>query len=248
MSNKDTKKIVASEKETELKIAQQETQLEIARLDLRKRKRDDRAAAESARIDLRQKQIGLDKAEIELKNTQRAAAIAQADEMLHGRYTFYAGVNSESCRTAIAEMNKLSRLNPGKPLTITLMSPGGSVLDGLALYDHIRDLSKRGHKMTVVVRGMAASMGGILLSAGDVRVIGRESLVLIHEVGMGAFGKIGEITDQVNFGRKLWVKLAHILAARSTMTADEIMQKAHKYDWWLDADEAIKFGFADRID
>jgi len=123
MSNKDTKKIVASEKETELKIAQQETQLEIARLDLRKRKRDDRAAAESARIDLRQKQIGLDKAEIELKNTQRAAAIAQADEMLHGRYTFYAGVNSESCRTAIAEMNKLSRLNPGKPLTITLMSP-----------------------------------------------------------------------------------------------------------------------------
>jgi ATP-dependent Clp endopeptidase proteolytic subunit ClpP len=235
------------DREAKLKLKQLENSVATGTLDLKKRRRDERNAAENSKLDLRTKRAAAEKAEVETKNAKRLAALAEADDMMNGCYTFYQGVMDDSVRPALQDLNKLSRLNPGKPLTITLNSPGGSVLAGLALYDHIRELSARGHHVTVKVRGMAASMGGILLQAGDKRVVGPEALVLIHEVAAGTQGKVSEMQDRVNFSRKLWDKLAVILAKRSKMSAEEIQEKAHKFDWWLDAEEALALGFADEI-
>ncbi|HEY9793850.1 MAG TPA: ATP-dependent Clp protease proteolytic subunit [Candidatus Obscuribacterales bacterium] len=254
--------------EAALKLEQLEIAVEQAKLDLRKKRREDRRSATAAALDLKQKKLAVEKAEVDLASARRKDAqdvmAAQKSELdlasarrkdaqekaadvEHGEYTFCEGVNWDTVKAAIADLNKLSRRKEGKPLNITINSPGGSVIAGLALYDHIRDLSNRGHHMTVKVRGMAASMGGILLQSGDTRVVGPEALVLIHEVASGTFGKVSEMTDDLNFSRKLWDKLAVILAKRSTMTDAEIKDKAHKFDWWLDADEAVRLGFADKI-
>ena len=115
------------------------------------------------------------------------------------------------------------------------------------IFDHIQDLRANGHHVTVKVRGMAASMGGILLQAGDMRCVGPEALVLIHAVSSGAIGEVNQMEDRVAFTKLLWEKLSKILAKRSSMTAEQIREKAYKFDWWLEAEEAVKLGFADAI-
>jgi ATP-dependent Clp endopeptidase proteolytic subunit ClpP len=185
---------------------------------------------------------------------RREAAIAAGQHRQTGagdgdnrEFFFCDGVNWETVRAAIVELNKLSRRFPKEGLTVTVNSPGGSVIAGLALYDHIRELSARGHHMTVKVRGMAASMGGILLQSGDTRVIGEEATVLIHEVSSGTMGKVSDMEDDLNRSKHLWDKLVKILAKKSRLTEDEIKKKSYKFDWWLDAEETVKLGFADKI-
>jgi ATP-dependent Clp endopeptidase proteolytic subunit ClpP len=234
-------------REDKLKAEQLELSVESQRIDLKRKKRDERNASAASKLERRARTAATEKAELELEATRRGLAIAKADDNWHAEYAFVQPVTWDTAKSAIADLNKLSRLNPGQPLTITVNSPGGSVIAGLAMYDHIRDLSARGHHVTVKVRGMAASMGGILLQAGDTRIVGPEAMVLIHEVASGASGKVSEMEDELKFSRQLWTRLAHILAKRSTMTAEQVMEKAHKLDWWLDAQETVALGFADKI-
>ncbi|MGH9553191.1 MAG: Clp protease ClpP, partial [Terriglobales bacterium] len=236
-----------SEREAALKLEHLELQIEQTRLELRKHRREDRRAARVGALDERTKQTALDRSVLDLETAVRNANREKALDFENGEFMFCDAVNWDTVKQSIQNLNQISRRFPGKPLTVTLNSPGGSVIAGLALYDHIRDLSSRGHQTTVKCRGMAASMGGILLQAGDVRVVGPEAMVLIHEVSSGALGKLSDMEDEVAFTRKLWEKLAAILASRSTMSADEIMEKAHKFDWWLSAQEAVDLGFADQI-
>lgn len=97
------------------------------------------------------------------------------------------------------------------------------------------------------VRGIAASMGGVLLQAGDTRIIGPNAMLMIHEVAGGATGKLHDMEERIELTRRLWEKLADILAERSTMTPQELIDKTYKFDWWLDAEDAVKFGFADKV-
>jgi ATP-dependent Clp endopeptidase proteolytic subunit ClpP len=240
-------KAAPSAQETSLKNKSLTFQIQNFKLDARKKRRDEQSAKQLAPLDLRIKRANAEKAEIELEDTRRKSAIARAADVEHAEYMFYDGVNWDSVKAAIGDLNVLSRRHAGQPLTIVLNSPGGTVLPGLALYDHIRDLSARGHHITTKVRGMAASMGGILLQAGDTRVVGPEALVLIHEVSAGTIGKVSEMQDRVNFSKLLWDKLAKILARRSKMSAEEIQKATYKFDWWISAEEAVEKGFADQI-
>lgn len=188
-----------------------------------------------------------EKTALELENLQRETERARAEAQESLVYNFYDNVNVDSIRTCIAELGKWSRRFPGKPIKIILNSPGGRVLDGLALYDYLRLLRASGHHVTVVALGRAASMGGILLQAGDRRVIGKEALLLIHEVSSGTQGKVSEMQDDLQFTGLLWDKLAKILAERSKLSFRQIKARAKRVDWWLDASEAVKLGFADEV-
>ena len=108
-------------------------------------------------------------------------------------------------------------------------------------------LRGEGHHVTVVCFGMAASMGGILLQAGDRRLVGANSKVLIHAVSGGAIGTVHAMEDRVAFSRSLWENLKKILATRSVLSEAQIEERAHRKDWWLDAAEAIALGFADEV-
>lgn len=240
--------------ESSLRLRLLKAQADDLEFRIEKAKRDDARAEEESTLKMRQLRAQADKAELELANMKRDSARANATAHEAMEYTFSDAVTDASVKAAIAELGTLARRFPGRPLTFILTSPGGSVLHGFALYDYLRSLSKKGHKLTVQVFGMAASMGGILLQAGDVRQIGANSEVLIHEVSSGTQGKVSEQQDRIDFSHRLWDKLAKILSQRAkstgkktAMSAAQIKKAAFKYDWWLDAREAVRLGFADQI-
>lgn len=147
----------------------------------------------------------------------------------------------------MSELGIWSRESPGAPLTVIFNSPGGYVDDGMALYDYLLHLRSLGHSLTTIAMGRAASMGGVLLQSGDVRVMGPNAFLLIHEVAAGTEGKLSQMADDIAFWKRQEGKLLKVLAQRSTMTVAQIRRKWHKTDWWLDADQAVELGFADAI-
>lgn len=235
-------------KQTRLQLLDEqlkELQVEEARLRVEKARADKDTSALDARAKLDLTRTQLRTAEFDLAKKERdlARERASADENL--TYTFYDGVTDESIKPSLAKLGEWNRRFPGKPITVIVNSPGGSVLAGLALYDFLQKLRGDGHHVTIICVGMAASMGGILLQAGDKRLIGANARVLIHAVSGGTTGTVHAMEDRVGFSRSLWESLKNILAARSVLSAEEIEERAHRKDWWLSAQEAIDLGFAD---
>jgi ATP-dependent Clp endopeptidase proteolytic subunit ClpP len=170
-------------------------------------------------------------------------------------YVFVREVDDETVFKAKTELALWSAANRGKPLTIILSSPGGVCTAGLALLDVLNGLGNSGHHLTVKVRGMAASMGSILLQAGKKgnrrRLVGEHAKVLIHppwawyDAPMSAV----QLQHEASETRILWKQLCGILANDSECpwTADELEAKVAGNDWWLTAEEAVRYGFADEI-
>lgn len=233
------------------KLRKLETDARETELRLKKLEREERLASRQegdAEYKAREAQARAEMAEMQRDQLKRSEENAKAEASEHLIYTFYDAVDQISIKPAMADIGKWARRFPGQNITVILNSPGGSVLDGLALYDFLRHLSAKGHFITVKVYGMAASMGGILLQAGDKRIVGPEAEVLIHEVSSGTAGKVSMMQDRLDFSARLWDKLAKILAKRSSMTKTQIKRKAHKFDWWLTAREAVRLGFADEVE
>lgn len=200
----------------------------------------DKTEKKSAELELKAKQMELK----ERAHVYKAKA-AHADR--HGRFFFFGSVNGSSVEECITELNWWHRQDKSKAFEIVFNSPGGSVIDGLALFDSLHELRQKGHNITTVTRGMAASMAAVLLQAGDKRVIGEHSRLLIHEVSTGAVGSLSELLDEATFTKQLNDQLYEILAERSTMSVQQIKRKTRKFDWWLTASEAVELGFADEI-
>ena len=217
-------------------------QLELARagLELRKALADAAGYGELKRLERRTK-------ELEADATVRRAALELSDPHEALVYTFFAAVEEESVRDAVRELSAWSRRAPGRPIRLVLNSPGGSVLDGLALFDFLGELRSRGHHLQVLALGTAASMGGVLLQAGSERLLGRNAFVLVHEVRGGAIGPSSSIGDTVEFIGRLEERLLSILAERSVLSADQIRERWGRRDWWLTAEEAVALGFADAV-
>lgn len=130
---------------------------------------------------------------------------------------------------------------------IIFNTPGGQVTHGLALYDYMQEIRSMGVKVITSTVGMAASMGGVLLQAGDERYMGANAFLLIHEVSSSSGGKVSEQEEELAFIKRLQDKCVNILAERSTLDAAAIKRRWKKTDWWLTADEALALGFVDAI-
>jgi ATP-dependent protease ClpP protease subunit len=130
-----------------------------------------------------------------------------------------------------------------------LFSPGGSVFAGMVLFDHIVAMREKGWHFTTISRGYAASMGGILLQAGDVRVCGPESYILIHEISTGAVGKIGELEDTVEFTNMIQKRVNDIFVSRSggKVTSSKLRAMYRRKDFWLDSSKSLSLGIVDEI-
>ncbi len=194
--------------------------------------------------EVRKLQVDTERAAAELDAYRRREADTAAEE---GRrtYTFYARVDEESVRACMATLTSWSAKAPTAPLTIIFNSPGGAVHDGLALFDFLRHLRVSGHHLTTIALGRAASMGAVLLQAGDRRVIGANAFLMLHEVSNGASGKVSELSESVELSKRLQKRLLAILAEQSSLTVAQIQRKWSRRDWWLDAEETVALGFAD---
>lgn len=176
---------------------------------------------------------------------------AEQDELAadrhHHLYNFGKAVSEGSVRECINQLTNWTRKNPNCEIEICFNSPGGSVVDGFALFDFIQMLRQRGHNVTTSTLGMAASMAGILLQAGDKRIMGKQSWLMIHEASFGAMGKIGEVEDTVEWVKRVQGRILDIFAERSKMSKTQIKNKWTRKDWWLSSDEALELGFVDEV-
>ena len=186
-------------------------------------------------------------AKIDLARARRADDEEMASNKYNFVYTFNDVVSESTVKYCVEQLSLWSRLRPHCEIEIIFNSPGGGVIPGMALFDYIRLLRMRGHRITTTTLGMAASMAGILLQAGDHRVIGREAYILIHEISAGAIGKIGEMEDEVKFLRKIQGRILDIFAARAKVKRGYFASHWRRKDWWLDSAECLKIGLVDEV-
>jgi ATP-dependent Clp protease protease subunit len=156
-------------------------------------------------------------------------------------------VTDESAKDLSEKLLYLESLAPGKDVTFYMNTPGGSITAGMALFDTMRLITS---PITIVVTGMAASMGSILLCAAakGKRLIYPHGRVLIHQpLISGRFiGPATDINIQAQEMEKLRSELNQILAEASGQSIEKISKDSDR-DFYLNAKEAVAYGLADRI-
>lgn len=245
MSDDDKGRLPTAEETAKIIAETEQAEAETLRLRAETRKLNAEAAKEEAQAQNAANMTILSRIAREAGEREEAALLASND--YHRVYLFNGAVSEASVRMAIGRLTEWHRLYPGQDIEITFCSGGGTIVDGMALYDFIQDLRREGHKITTSSLGLAASMAGILLQAGDVRTIGRQAWLMIHEAAFRTEGKIGEVEDTVEWIKKVQERVLGIFAERSTMSVEDIRAKWTRRDWWIDSDEALKLGLVDAI-
>ena len=156
-------------------------------------------------------------------------------------------INDDLCRDVTARLLYLETIDEGKGITLYLNSPGGSITAGIAVYDTMKLISS---PITVVVTAMAASMGSILLCAASKgqRLLYPHARVLIHQplIGGQMMGAAVDINIYAQYMEKTREELNLILSESSGQPLEKI-QKDTDRDFYMNAQETIDYGLADRI-
>jgi len=153
-------------------------------------------------------------------------------------------VNEHSMNLCIMQMLFLDREDPHMAIEFYINSPGGSVVDGLALYDVMHTISAPVNTTCV---GTAASMGAILLCGGTgTRSALPNSRIMIHQVSSGARGKSADLRIQMAETDKLENILFQILADKTGKTLKQIAKDCDR-DYYLSSEEAKVYGLIDSV-
>lgn len=177
------------------------------------------------------------------------------DWQLDGVYTFHNGVDQESVDELLHILSLWHRHDPQGAWTITINSTGGSEYAGYLLIDELRSHSIRcggGHEVTIKVRGVAASMGGMVLQAADRRVIGRYAMLMIHKGGFVFQAddsvSVDQLLDEAEWQRQSVERMIDLFIDRTDrLTRQQVRRKIARKDWWITADEAVGLGLVDVI-
>lgn len=143
-------------------------------------------------------------------------------------------------------IRELDAIGKGNPVTVRINSPGGSVIEGQAIYNALRRHSEQGGKVAVEIDSLAASMASYIAMAGDTIRIAENAMFMVHlpwTVAMGnaeALRKTADVLDK--FGES-----AIDVYAKRTGTDAEIVREMLTEETWLTAQEALEHGFADEI-
>ena len=154
-------------------------------------------------------------------------------------------VNEHTANVIVAQLLHLANEDPDKDISIYINSPGGSVSDGLAIYDTMNFIAP---DVATYGIGLQASMGAFLLSSGTKgkRFLLPQSRVMIHQPSSGTSGKV---TDQeISLRESLRIKkvLNELLAKNTGKTLSKV-EKDSDRDYWMSAKEAVEYGLADRV-
>jgi ATP-dependent Clp endopeptidase proteolytic subunit ClpP len=205
------------------------------------------AETKKAEADTRKSSADAIKLELEARKAWRTRAREKASDEENHLYRFSGSVGAASVNKCMIKLTEWSRLDPKCNIEIVFSSPGGSIIDGFELFDFIQELRGIGHKVTTGTLGMAASMAGILLQAGDVRWVGHQAWVMIHRAHFGVVGKTYEIEDEVEFVKRIEERILDIFTIRSKLTKQKIKRNWDRKDWWISADEALELRLVDEI-
>lgn len=169
--------------------------------------------------------------------------------LLKDRIIYLAGpVNGQIANAIVAQLLFLEMSNPTEPIHFYINSPGGSVSDGLAIYDAMQKVSC---PVYTTALGMAASMGSFLLMAGEYghRYCLPNTRIMIHQpliMGQGISGQATDIMIQAEEMTKTKNKLTRMYSEHTGMSYEELRDMMER-DRYLDGEEAKTFGLVDHV-
>jgi ATP-dependent Clp protease protease subunit len=185
--------------------------------------------------------------EVAKKTVTPVAMLIQKRFLAQRKIFLWGAVTDETAKDITEKLLYLESVAPGKEITFYINSPGGSITAGMAVFDTMKLVTS---PITVVVTGMAASMGSILLSgaAKGRRLLYPHSRVLIHQplISGRMVGPATDINIQAKEMEKIRAELNQILADASGQPLDRINRDTDR-DFYLNAAEAIAYGLADKI-
>lgn len=180
---------------------------------------------------------------------ERPLNVAQMDvfsRLMMDRIIFLGvGVNDDVANIITAQLLFLASVDPSADISLYINSPGGQVTSGLAIYDTMQLVQP---DVATICTGMAASMGSVLLCAGEKgkRSCLPHSRVLIHQPLGGAQGQATDILIAAKEIEKTRTELFNIIAKHSGQPYEKVAKDGER-DYWMTAEEAKAYGMVDEI-
>ena len=180
---------------------------------------------------------------------ERQLNVAQMDvfsRLMMDRIIFLGtAIHDQVANIIQAQLLFLESVDSSKDISIYINSPGGSVYAGLGMYDTMQFIKP---EIATICTGMAASMGAVLMCAGQKgkRSALPHSRIMIHQPMGGAQGQASDIEITAREILKLKDELYEIIAKHSGQKVDKVHNDSDR-DYWMKADEALKYGMIDEI-
>ncbi len=154
-------------------------------------------------------------------------------------------VNSYVANVIQAQLLFLESADPKRDVQMFINSPGGSVIDGLGIYDTMQYISP---DVATICTGLAASMGAVLLAAGKAgkRTALPHARVMIHQPLGGMQGQVSDMEISYKLIKQMQKELYDILANHTGQTYETILQDCDR-DNWMRAPEAKEYGLVDEV-
>ena len=154
-------------------------------------------------------------------------------------------VTEGSANTIVAQLLHLANEDPDKDIQLYINSPGGSVYDGLAIYDTMQYIKP---DVQTIGIGLQASMGAFLLSSGakGKRFVLPNARVMIHQPSSGTQGMVTDQEISLRESVRMKELLAKVIAKNTGQKLEKIKADMER-DHWMSADEAVKYGLADEM-
>lgn len=154
-------------------------------------------------------------------------------------------VNDQVANAVVAQLIFLKADDPKKDISIYINSPGGIISAGLAIYDTMRFL---GIDINTYCIGQAASLGALLLCAGTKgkRFALPNSRIMIHQPLGGITGSSADIHIQAQEILRMKQTIAQIIAEQTGQPLEKVLEDSDR-DFFMSADEAVKYGLIDRV-
>jgi ATP-dependent Clp protease protease subunit len=158
-------------------------------------------------------------------------------------------IEKDTARAAIEKLRDLAN-NSKKPITVYINSAGGNVTDGLAIHDVVRHLVSIGIEVTIVVQGMAYSMGSVVLQAASPgrRLSYPHSWIMIHEPAKWAgWQSTTAAAQHLDRLKQMQNQIYQIMSERSGKPLRQIIRDTKRVDFYLDAWKAKEYGLIDDV-
>jgi ATP-dependent Clp protease protease subunit len=157
-------------------------------------------------------------------------------------------IEKDTARGVIERLRELANDN-NRPITLYINSAGGNVTDGLAIHDSVREIVARGTEVTIVVQGMAYSMGSVVLQAASDgrRLSYPHSWIMIHEPAKWAgWQSTTAAAQHLERLKQMQDQIYKILSVRSGKPLRQIIKDTKRTDFYLDAQSALDYGLIDQ--
>lgn len=147
------------------------------------------------------------------------------------------GISARRFMEDLISLGNLSHIN------LHIHSPGGEVFDGIAIYNQLKNHSAT---ITVYIDGLAASMASVIAMVGDTVIMPKNAMMMIHKPWGVSWGDANDMREYADLLDKLENVLIPAYVAKTGKTTEEITAMLEQ-ETWLDGDECVEHGFADKV-